>query len=77
MISLLCCYSLDQSEKIKYMYAAVMELPGKQAKRIYAHFYLGMSKAAIARQEGVAENAVRESINRGLKYLACQMENYK
>ncbi len=59
------------------LYAAVMALPEKQAKRIYAHFYLGMSKAAIARQEGVAENAVRESINRGLKYLACQMEKYR
>ena len=67
---------LEQTIREK-LYAAVMELPEKQAKRIYAHFYLGMSKAAIARQEGVAENAVRESINRGLKYLACQMEKYR
>ena len=53
-----------------------MELPDKQGKRIYAHFYLGMSKAEIVRQEGVAENAVRESINLGLQHLAYQMENY-
>lgn len=59
------------------LYAAVMELSDKQTKRIYAHFYLGMNNAEIARQESVAENAVRESINRGLQHLACQMENYK
>lgn len=67
---------LEQTIREK-LYTAVMELPEKQAKRIYAHFYLGMSKAEIARQEGVAENAVRESINRGLKYLAFQMEKYR
>ena len=67
---------LEQTIREK-LYAAVKELPEKQAKRIYAHFYLGMSKAEIARQEGVAENAVRESINRGLKYLAFQMERYR
>ena len=67
---------LEQTIREK-LYAAVMELPEKQARRIYAHFYLGMSKAEIARQEGVAENAVRESINRGLKYLADQMEKYR
>ena len=69
-------FILEQTIREK-LYAAVMELPEKQAKRIYAHFYLGMSKAEIARQEGVAENAVRESINRGLKYLAFQMEKYR
>ena len=61
----------------KKLYTAIMELPEKQAKRIYAHFYLGMSKAEIARQEDVAENAVRESINRGLQHLADQMEEYR
>ena len=59
------------------LYSAIMALPVKQAKRLYAHFYLGMSKAEIARQEGVAESAVRESINRGLKYIAVQMEKYR
>ena len=59
------------------LYAAIIALLEKQAKRLYAHFYLGMSKVEIVRQEGVAENVVRESINRGLQHLACQMENYK
>ena len=59
------------------LYAAIMALPEKQAKRLYTHFYLGMSKAEIARQEGVVENAVRESINRGLQHLADQMAEYR
>ena len=59
------------------LYASIIALPEKQAKRLYAYFYLGMSKAELARQEGVTENAVRESINRGLTYLADQMEEYR
>ncbi len=51
------------------LYAAVMALPEKQAKRIYAHYYLGMSKAEIARYEGVNESAVRKSIKQGLDIL--------
>ncbi len=48
------------------LYAAVMALPEKQAKRIYAHYYLGMSKAEIAQYEGVQESAIRKSIKQGL-----------
>lgn len=67
---------LEQTVREK-LYAAIMELPEKQAKRIYAHFYLGMSKAEIARQEGVAESAIRESISRGLQHLTHQIEQYR
>ncbi len=59
------------------LYAAVMELPDKQAKRVYAQFYLGLSKAEIARQEGISESAIRESISRGLRHLADQMAEYR
>lgn len=51
------------------LYAAINSLPEKQAKRIYAHFFLGMSKAAIAKAEGIHESTVRESINGGLKNI--------
>lgn len=53
----------------KELYAAINSLPEKQAKRIYAHFFLGMSKAAIAKAEGIHESTVRESINGGLKNI--------
>ena len=52
------------------LYAAVMQLPDKQAKRIYARFYLGMTPTEIAKAEGVDVSRVRDSIRRGLKHLA-------
>lgn len=51
------------------LYAAIHSLPEKQARRIYAHFFLDMSKTQIARMEGVSESTVRDSINRGLKNI--------
>ena len=47
-----------------------MALPEKQAKRIYARYYLGMRVSEIAAAEGVDPSCVRESIRRGLKQLA-------
>lgn len=51
------------------LYAAVTALPEKQAKRIYAHFYLGMTPVEIAHAEGVDPSCVRRSIRNGLKRL--------
>lgn len=51
------------------LYAAIKSLPEKQAKRIYAHFFLDMSKAQIARIEGVDPSSVKASIERGLKRM--------
>lgn len=46
--------------------AAIATLSDKQAKRIYAYFFLNMSKAMIAKAEGVSKESVGESIRRGL-----------
>ena len=46
-----------------------MKLPEKQAKRIYARYYLGMTVNEIAEVEGVDPSRVRDSIRRGLKQL--------
>ena len=54
------------------LHAAIASLPDKQAKRIYAHFFLGMSKTAIVRAEGVSKVSVAESIERGL----CSIEKF-
>ena len=48
------------------LHAAIATLPDKQAKRIYAHYFLGMSKTAIAKAEGVSETAVRIGIEKAL-----------
>ena len=52
------------------LYAAVMTLPDKQAKRIYARFYLGMTPIEIAKAEKVDVSRVRDRIRRGLKNLS-------
>lgn len=51
------------------LYAAFAQLPDKQAKRLYAFFYLDMNKTEIAKAEGVAVKSVCESIVRGLEML--------
>lgn len=57
------------------LYAAINILPEKQAKRIYAHFFLDMSKAEIARIEGVSKPAVTHSIEQGLKRIEKFLKN--
>ena len=57
------------------LHAAIASLPNKQAKRIYAHFILGMTKQDIARAEGVHEKVVRVAIERGLRRLEKILKN--
>lgn len=61
---------------MQQLYSAICSLPEKQARRIYAHFFLRMSKAAIARAEGVREQSVQESIERGQKNIAKFLLNF-
>ena len=58
---------LEEKQFQEQVYAAVMKLPEKQAKRIYARYYLGMTVNEIAEIEGVDPSRVRDSIRRGLK----------
>lgn len=61
---------LESKQLQEQLYAAVMALPDKQAKRIYARFYLGMTVKEIAQAEGVDLSRVYDSIHRGLKRLS-------
>ena len=61
---------MEEKQLREQLYAAVMSLPEKQAKRIYARYYLGMCVSEIAAAEGVDPSRVRDSIRRGLKQLA-------
>ena len=58
------------------LHAAISSLPDKQAKRIYAHFILGMTKQDIALAEGVHEKVVRVAIERGLQALRKNFEKF-
>ena len=58
------------------LYAAISQLPEKQAKRIYAYFFMNMDEPAIARSEGVSKVAVHTSIQRGLKGIEKYLKKY-
>lgn len=58
------------------LHAAIATLPDKQAKRIYAHYFLGMSKAAIAKAEGVSKATIGQSIKGALKSIEQFLKKY-
>ena len=51
------------------LYKGLASLSEKQRQRIYAHYFLGMSKTEIARAERSSVNSVKDSIRRGLRSL--------
>ncbi len=65
---------LEEKQLNEQVFTAVMALPKSQAKRIYAHFYLGMSVTEIAIAEGVSKSRISESIRYGLKNLSKKLK---
>lgn len=57
------------------LHAAIATLSDKQAKRIFAHYFLEMGKAEIAKAEGVSRETVGESIRRGLRKMKLFLKN--
>ena len=53
----------------RHIYKGLSKLPVKQRQRIYAHFFLGMSKADIAKAEGTHKSRITRSIEAGLRSL--------
>lgn len=66
----------EQKVSNKELYSAIRSLSEKQAKRICAYYFLGMSKAAIAKAEGVSKATVGESIGLGLVKIKKLFKNY-
>ena len=59
------------------LYSAISKLPDIQAKRIYAYYFLEMTKTEIAQAEGVSVMAVCKSISHGLKTLEKELKNFE
>lgn len=63
------------------LYAALAQLPDKQAKRIYMHYLLGVGKKEMAQAEGVSWFSINKSIRQGLtrieKILKSSSEQYQ
>ena len=68
-VSLSPCEIYERKITNEQLYAAIASLPDKQAKRIYARFFLGLSTGEIARSEGVSPASISGSIARGLRTL--------
>ena len=60
---------LEQRQMTKSLYKGLAMLLEKQRQRIYAHFFLGMSKADIAKAEGTHKSRITRSIEAGLRGL--------
>jgi RNA polymerase sigma-70 factor (ECF subfamily) len=58
------------------LHAAIASLPDKQAKRVFAHYFMGMSKTAIAKAEGVNKSQVLRSIEKGLKNIEAFLKKF-
>ena len=52
----------EQRQMTELIYKGLSKLPVKQRQRIYAHFFLGMSKADIAKAEGTHKSRITRSI---------------
>lgn len=65
----------ERKVSMQELHAAISSLPDKQAKRVYAHFILGMSQTDIAKAEGVSKMAVCYSIERALKSMEKYLKN--
>ena len=65
---------LEEMQLKEQVFTAVMALPKLQAKRIYSHFYLGMSVTEIAIAEGVSKSRISESIHYGIKSLSKKLK---
>ncbi len=74
-VSLSPCEIYERKVTMEQLHAAIASLPDKQAKRIYAHYFLGMSKTAIAKVEGVNKSQVTRSISKALKSMEIFLKN--
>ena len=60
---------LARAITIQRLCCALNHLPPAQGRRIDAHYLLGQTVTEIAEAEGLDENSIRESINRGLRRM--------
>ena len=67
----------EKEVSCQMLHVAISALSEKQAKRIFAHYFLNMSKAEIAKAEGVSKIAVGESIRKGLSKMKLFLKNFE
>ena len=66
----------ERKVTMEQLHAAIASLPDKQAKRIYARYFLNLDAEAIARSEGISVTAVNNSLQRGLRNMEKFLKNF-
>lgn len=74
-VSMTPCEIYERKMTMEELHAAIASLPDKQAKRINAYYFLGLTETEIAKSEGVSSASVSESIRRGLRNLETFLKN--
>ena len=64
---------LEKQEVQTEIYTALTELTPKQARRIYACYYLEMKRVEVAQAEQVCPSRISDSIQTGFRRLAKQL----
>lgn len=75
-VSMTPCEIYERKVTMEQLHAAIASLPDKQAKRIYARYFLGLTVSAIAKSEGVSAASVSESLQRGLRNMEVFLKNH-
>ena len=60
---------LIENHDKQLLYSAIAKLPSKQAKRLYAYFFLDMNTVEIANAEGVTQQSVSDSLKGAARNL--------
>ncbi len=60
---------LYRMDSYKHLYAAIDSLSGIQRRRLYLHYYRGLTYRQIAKAEGVSFSTVSDSVTRARKAL--------
>ena len=68
-VSMTPCEIYERKVTMEQLHAAMASLPDKQAKRVYARYFLGLETKSIAKSEGISVTAVNSSIQRGLRNM--------
>lgn len=66
-VSMTPCEIYERKVTMEQLHAAMASLPDKQAKRVYAHYFLGLTVTAIAKSEDVSAASIGEA---GMAYRA-------
>ena len=66
----------ERKVTMEQLHAAIASLPDKQAKRITARYFVGLTSEAIAKSEGVSVTAVNDSLQRGLRNIEKFLKKY-